>query len=220
MFCFNCGKEISDTSAFCLYCGSPVKKVAQQPVPQQVAPQYAPAQQPAPQYAAPQQVAPQYAPAQQPAPQYAAPQQVAPQYAAPQQAYAPAPQMTAGSAITLSPVAIGLVSPKNAAGERAKLESAALWYVEITNNQLVFSAQGNAASYMFGAIGALATMAAGDLKPSFFVEPQNIRDMRYEKKLGGQVLIIELLSGKLLQLKTKLETLNLIETWWRQNMQR
>lgn len=218
MFCINCGKQLPDGSAFCQFCGSPVQAVAQQ-APQQPVPQYAAPQQAVPQYAPVQQPVPQYAAPQQAVPQYA-PQQAVPQYAAPQQAYAPAPQMAAGSAITLTPVAIGLVSPKNAAGEKAHLEAAAMWYVEITNNQLVFSTQGNVASYMFGAIGALASMASGDLKPSFFIEAQNIRDIRFEKKLGGQVIIIELLSGKLLQVKAKIDVLNTIDSWWRLNTHR
>lgn len=195
MFCINCGKQIPDESAFCQYCGSAVNKVPQ--VPQQVV--------------APMPAAPQYTPAPQPM----APQQAAPQYAAPAPQTAPAPQ-----AFTMTPVAIGLTSPKNAAGQRAPLEAAPLWYVEIANNQLVFSTQGNAASYMFGAIGALATMAACDLKPSFYVEPTSIRSIHYEKKLGGQVMIIELLSGNLLQLKAKIDILNTIENWWRMNIQR
>lgn len=212
MFCINCGKQIPDESAFCQYCGSAVNAVPQAPQQQVVAPVPAtPQYTPAPQPMAPQQATPQYAaPAPQAAPQYAPMPQMAPQAA---------PQFP-GQSITMAPVAIGLISPKNAAGEKAKLDNAAFWYVEITNNQLVFSTKGNMASSMFGAVGALATMAACDLKPSFYVEAQSVRNMHYEKKLGGQVLIIELMSGKLLQLKTKLELLNTIENWWRMNIQR
>ena len=200
------------------------------PAPQQVAPQPAPAAPVYPQV--PQQVAPQPAPAAPVYPQV--PQQVAPQpqmqavpqpiaqpqmqaapQAAPQPQPAPAVPTVQGFALSMAPVCCGLISPKNAAKERIQLENAAMWYVEITNNMLVFSKKGGTASMMFGAIGALATIAACDLKPVMSYAANQIRNLKYESKLGGQVLILEMIDGKLLQVKAKINELNQIEAWWR-----
>ena len=242
MFCMNCGKQIPDESVFCQYCGKPVVMAAPQVQPAPVAapqPQPAPAYVPAPQQVAPQpvpaapvypqvpqQVAPQpvpVAPAYVPAPQQVAPQPApaapvypqVPQQVAPQPQPAPAVPTVQGFALSMAPVCCGLISPKNAAKERIQLENAAMWYVEITNNMLVFSKKGGTASMMFGAIGALATMAACDLKPVMSYAASQIRNLKYESKLGGQVLIIEMIDGKLLQVKAKINELNQIEAWWR-----
>lgn len=210
---------------------APVPQVAPQPAPvysqapQQVQPQYnAVPQQPV--YAPQPQVAPQpvpVAPAYTPAPQQVAPQPApaapvypqVPQQVAPQPQPAPAVPTVQGFALSMAPVCCGLISPKNAAKERIQLENAAMWYVEITNNMLVFSKKGGTASMMFGAIGALATIAACDLKPVMSYAASQIRNLKYESKLGGQVLIIEMIDGKLLQVKAKINELNQIEAWWR-----
>ena len=207
MFCINCGKQIPDMSSFCQYCGSQVMAVPQQapqPAPQQVVPQ--------PQMQVPQQQAPmQQMYAAQP------PMQQVPQQAVMQ------PQMQVplqAGQISLSPVSITLASPKNAAKERVKIDSAKMWYVEITNNQLVFSSKGNAASFMFGALGALATAALDSLTPEYYLDADKIRNMEFGKRLGGQLLNVELQSGKLLAIVAKQDVMDTIVTWWRMNTQR
>ena len=217
MFCINCGKQIPDMSSFCQYCGSQVMAAPQQapqPAPQQVVPQ--------PQMQVPQQQAPmqQMYAAQPPMQQmYAAqpPMQQVPQQAVMQ------PQMQVplqAGQISLSPVSITLTSPKNAAKERVKIDSAKMWYVEITNNQLVFSSKGNAASFMFGALGALATAALDSLTPEYYLDADKIRNMEFGKRLGGQLLNVELQSGKLLAIVAKQDVMDTIVTWWRMNTQR
>lgn len=207
MFCINCGKQIPDMSSFCQYCGSQVMAVPQQapqPAPQQVVPQ--------PQMQVPQQQAPMQQmyvaqPPMQQVPQQAVMQ---PQMQVPLQA----------GQISLSPVSITLSSPKNAAKERVKIDSAKMWYVEITNNQLVFSSKGNAASFMFGALGALATAALDSLTPEYYLDADKIRNMEFGKRLGGQLLNVELQSGKLLAIVAKQDVMDTIVTWWRMNTQR
>ena len=207
MFCINCGKQIPDMSSFCQYCGSQVMAVPQQapqPAPQQVVPQ--------PQMQVPQQQAPMQQmyvaqPPMQQVPQQAVMQ---PQMQVPLQA----------GQISLSPVSITLTSPKNAAKERVKIDSAKMWYVEITNNQLVFSSKGNAASFMFGALGALATAALDSLTPAYYLDADKIRNMEFGKRLGGQLLNVELQSGKLLAIVAKQDVMDTIVTWWRMNTQR
>lgn len=245
MFCMNCGKQIPDMSAFCQYCGNAVAAF-QQPQAQmpQAVPQAAPqAQMPqavpqaAPQMPQPAPV-PQVAP--QPAPVYSqAPQQVQPQYnAVPQQpVYAPQPQavpqmqaapqavpqmpqavpVQADPSVILEPICVSLLTPKNAQKDRLKLENAAMYYIEIRNNTLIISGKGGAASYMFGAVGALVTAAACDIKPITSFAPSQIRNMTYGKKFGD-ILIVELFDGKLLEIKTKLEVLNTVENWWRSQL--
>ena len=217
MFCINCGKQIPDMSSFCQYCGSQVMAAPQQapqPAPQQVVPQ--------PQMQVPQQQAPmqQMYAAQPPMQQMYAAQ--APMQQVPQQAVMQ-PQMQVplqAGQISLSPVSITLTSPKNAAKERVKIDSAKMWYVEITNNQLVFSSKGNAASFMFGALGALATAALDSLTPEYYLDADKIRNMEFGKRLGGQLLNVELQSGKLLAIVAKQDVMDTIVTWWRMNTQR
>ena len=193
-------------------------------VPQQVVPQ--------PQMQVPQQQAPmqQMYAAQPPMQQmYAAQPPMQQMYAAqppmqqvPQQAVMQ-PQMQVplqAGQISLSPVSITLTSPKNAAKERVKIDSAKMWYVEITNNQLVFSSKGNAASFMFGALGALATAALDSLTPEYYLDADKIRNMEFGKRLGGQLLNVELQSGKLLAIVAKQDVMDTIVTWWRMNTQR
>ena len=218
MFCINCGKQIPDMSSFCQYCGSQVMAVPQQvPQPVQQVPQQVPQQVvPQPQMQVPQQVPQQQAPMQQ---MYAAqpPMQQVPQQAVMQ------PQMQVpqqAGQISLSPVSITLASPKNAAKERVKIDSAKMWYVEITNNQLVFSSKGNAASFMFGALGALATAALDSLTPEYYLDADKIRNMEFGKRLGGKLLNVELQSGKLLTIVAKQDVMDTIVTWWRMNTQR
>ena len=159
--------------------------------------------------AAPQAVPQQYA--QQAVPQPAYAQQ------SPMQAASPAPMQTTPM-ITMEPVSITLASPKNARKESIPIGNG-IWYAEITNNQLIFSRKGNTASYMFGALGALATMAACDLKPEYSLDADKIRKLEYGKRLGGKLLNLELESGKLLTIIAKNDAMATIESWWQMNMQ-
>ena len=211
MFCGNCGNQIQDQVANCPFCGCPVTAAPQAAVPQ-----------PAFQQVGSQPVQPQAVP--QPAVQQVMPQQqvapsAVPMQAAPQAAGVPM-QAAAAPVVSLEPVCVSVLNPKNANKERIKLETAAMWYVEITNNVLVVSRKGGTASMMFGALGALATGALCSRKPSLTITPDQIRNMTYEKALGGQLLRIELFDGKLLDIKSKIEIENTIENWWRSQVQR
>lgn len=212
MFCGNCGNQIQDQVANCPFCGFPVMAAPQavQQAFQQAVPQ--PAMQQMPVQPMPQQAVPQ------PAMQQVVPQQVMPQ-AVPMQAGAPV-QAVAAPAFSMAPVCVTVLNPKNANKERIKLETAAMWYVEITNNLLIFSRKGGMASMMFGALGAIATSALCSLKPSLTFTPDQIRNMSYQKALGGQLLHIELTDGKLLDVKAKADVESTIENWWRSQVQR
>lgn len=97
MFCLQCGKEISDNSTVCQFCGAvqPQSQQAPQPAPQP-APQQAP-------YGAPQQ-APYGAPQQAP---YGVPQQAP--YGAPQQQFPPIVPPTPPKKKSKAPMIIGIV---------------------------------------------------------------------------------------------------------------
>ena len=217
MYCGSCGRPIADDARFCMFCGWQVvvpQQAVQQPM-QQAAPQVQPVQQIAPQ-AVPQvqpQVQPQAVP--QPQPQ-AMPVQQPIQQAVPMQQPAQMP-MGMGAGTIMEPICVTLLTPKNAQKEKLKLESAAMYYIEINNNTLIISGKGGAASYMFGAVGALVTAAACDLKPVLMIAPNQIRNMTYEKKFGD-VLSLELFDGKILQIKTKMEVMNTVENWWRSQL--
>ena len=231
MYCGSCGRPIADDAKFCMFCGWQVV------IPQQTVPQVQPMQavQPVQPVQQPMQAMPQMAPQMQAVPmqqpQYAQAPQVQPQYAqAPQvqpvQQVAPQPQaapmqqaapMSMGAGTMLEPICVSVITPKNAQKERIKLDVYPMYYVEITNNNLIISGKGGAASYMFGAVGALVTAAACDLKPILAIAPDKIRNMTYEKKFGD-ILVLEMHDGKLLQIKTKLEVLNTIENWWRSQL--
>ena len=207
MYCGSCGRPIADDARFCMFCGWQVV------VPQQAVQQ--PVQQPV-QQAVPQvqpQVQPQAVP--QPQPQ-AMPVQQPIQQAVPMQQPAQMP-MGMGAGTILEPICVTLITPKNAQKEKLKLESAAMYYIEINNNTLIISGKGGAASYMFGAVGAIVTAAACDLKPVLMIAPNQIRNMTYEKKFGD-VLSLELFDGKILQIKTKMEVMNTVENWWRSQL--
>ena len=210
MFCGNCGNQIQDQVANCPFCGCPVTAAPQPAVPQP-AMQQMPVQ-PVPQQAVPQPAVQQVMPQQQTVPQ-AVPMQAAPQAGAPVQA-------AAAPTYSLAPVCVTVLNPKNANKERIKLETAAMWYVEITNNLLIFSRKGGVASMMFGALGAIATNALCSRKPSLTFTPDQIRNMSYQKALGGQLLQIELTDGKLLDIKAKPDVESTIENWWRSQVQR
>ena len=210
MFCGNCGNQIQDQVANCPFCGCPVMAAPQPAVPQP-AMQQMPLQ-PVPQQAVPQPAVQQVMPQQQTVPQ-AVPMQAAPQAGAPVQA-------AAAPTYSLAPVCVTVLNPKNANKERVKLETAAMWYVEITNNLLIFSRKGGMASMMFGALGAIATNALCSRKPSLTFTPDQIRNMSYQKALGGQLLQIELTDGKLLDIKAKPDVESTIENWWRSQVQR
>ncbi|MBR6254328.1 MAG: zinc ribbon domain-containing protein [Clostridiales bacterium] len=203
MYCGSCGRPIADDARFCMFCGWQVV-VPQQAVPQ-VQPQVQPQAVPQPQ--------PQAMPVQQPI-QQAVPQ-VQPQ-AIPVQQPAQMP-MGMGAGTIMEPICVTLITPKNAQKEKLKLESAAMYYIEINNNTLIISGKGGAASYMFGAVGAIVTAAACDLKPVLMIAPNQIRNMTYEKKFGD-ILSLELFDGKLLQIKSKMEVLNTVENWWRSQL--
>ena len=193
MFCGNCGKQIQEGARFCQFCGWQVVVSSQempQAMPQQMVQQ--PIQQPAQAAAQPIPVQATPAPAMQPQGM-------------------PVPVATG---VVLEPVCVSILTPKNKAKERVNLGTAALLYVEIRDNSLIISGKGGTASYMFGALGALVTAAACGTKPIMELAPNQIRNMTYIKK-HGDLLELELSDGKLLQIKTKLETLNLIESWWR-----
>ena len=207
MYCGSCGRPIADDARFCMFCGWQVV------VPQQAVQQ--PVQQPV-QQAVPQvqpQVQPQAVP--QPQPQAMSVQQPI-QQAVPMQQPAQMP-MGMGAGTILEPICVTLITPKNAQKEKLKLESAAMYYIEINNNTLIISGKGGAASYMFGAVGAIVTAAACDLKPVLMIAPNQIRNMTYEKKFGD-VLSLELFDGKILQIKTKMEVMNTVENWWRSQL--
>ena len=210
MFCGNCGNQIQDQVANCPFCGCPVMAAPPPAVPQP-AMQQMPLQ-PVPQQAVPQPAVQQVMPQQQTVPQ-AVPMQAAPQAGAPVQA-------AAAPTYSLAPVCVTVLNPKNANKERVKLETAAMWYVEITNNLLIFSRKGGMASMMFGALGAIATNALCSRKPSLTFTPDQIRNMSYQKALGGQLLQIELTDGKLLDIKAKPDVESTIENWWRSQVQR
>ncbi len=89
-FCTKCGNPIQNGAAFCTKCGAPV---AQQPQPQQPAPQPYMPPQPAPQPYMPPQPAPQPYMPPQPAPQPYMPPQPAPQPYTPPQPAEPQPYM-------------------------------------------------------------------------------------------------------------------------------
>lgn len=125
--------------------------------------------------------------------------------------------MGMGAGTIMEPICVTLLTPKNAQKEKLKLESAAMYYIEINNNTLIISGKGGAASYMFGSVGAIVTAAACDLKPVLMIAPNQIRNMTYEKKLGD-ILSLELFDGKLLQIKSKMEVLNTVENWWRSQL--
>ena len=184
---------------------------APQPAVPQPAMQQMPLQ-PVPQQAVPQPAVQQVMPQQQTVPQ-AVPMQAAPQAGSPVQA-------AAAPTYSLAPVCVTVLNPKNANKERIKLETAAMWYVEITNNLLIFSRKGGVASMMFGALGAIATNALCSRKPSLTFTPDQIRNMSYQKALGGQLLQIELTDGKLLDIKAKPDVESTIENWWRSQVQR
>ena len=211
MFCGNCGNQIPDQVANCPFCGCQLVAAPQQAMPQQAVQQFAPQQQVAPQ-AVPQPAMQQVMPQQPVAPQ-AVPMQAAPQAGVPVQA-------AAAPAISLAPVSVGVIAPKNANKERINLESGAIWYVEITNNVLIISRKGGPASMMFGALGVLVTNAMCSMKPSLTFTADQIRNMSYEKVLGGQLLRMDLVDGKILDIKAKLDVEQTIETWWRSQMQR
>ncbi|MBR5039654.1 MAG: hypothetical protein IKX68_00870 [Clostridiales bacterium] len=211
MFCGNCGNQIQDQVANCPFCGCPVTAAPQAAVPQP-AMQQMPVQ-PVPQQAVPQPAVQQVMPQQQTVPQ------AVPMQAAPQAAGVPM-QAAAAPVVSLEPVCVSVLNPKNANKERIKLETAAMWYVEITNNLLIFSRKGGVASMMFGALGAIATNALCSRKPSLTFTPDQIRNMSYQKALGGQLLQIELTDGKLLDIKAKPDVESTIENWWRSQVQR
>lgn len=197
MYCGSCGRPIADDARFCMFCGWQVvvpQQAVQQPV-QQAVPQVQPQVQP---QAVPQ-VQPQAMPVQQPIQQ---PAQM---------------PMGMGAGTIMEPICVTLITPKNAQKEKLKLESAAMYYIEINNNTLIISGKGGAASYMFGAVGAIVTAAACDLKPVLMIAPNQIRNMTYEKKFGD-ILSLELFDGKLLQIKSKMEVLNTVENWWRSQL--
>ena len=199
MFCGNCGKQIADDARFCMYCGWQVaapQPAAQQPI-QQVAPQAVPQVQPQVQAMPVQQAVPvqQAMPVQQP-------DQL---------------PMGMGVGTVMEPICVTLLTPKNAQKERIKLASAAMYYIEIKNNSLVISGKGGAASYMFGAVGALVTAAACDLKPVLTIAPNQISNMTYAKKFGD-ILSLELSDGKILQIKSQMKVLNTVENWWRSQL--
>ena len=197
MYCGSCGRPIADDARFCMFCGWQVvvpQQAVQQPV-QQAVPQVQPQVQP---QAVPQ-VQPQAMPVQQPIQQ---PAQM---------------PMGMGAGTIMEPICVTLLTPKNAQKEKLKLESAAMYYIEINNNTLIISGKGGAASYMFGAVGAIVTAAACDLKPVLMIAPNQIRNMTYEKKFGD-ILSLELFDGKLLQIKSKMEVLNTVENWWRSQL--
>ncbi|MCR5057848.1 MAG: hypothetical protein K6A81_04440 [Clostridiales bacterium] len=162
--------------------------------------------------AVPQPAVQQVMPQQQVQPQ-AVPMQAAPQAGVPVQA-------AAAPAISLAPVSVGVIAPKNANKERINLESGAIWYVEITNNVLIISRKGGPASMMFGALGVLVTNAMCSMKPSLTFTADQIRNMSYEKVLGGQLLRMDLVDGKILDIKAKPDVEQTIENWWRSQMQR
>lgn len=197
MYCGSCGRPIADDARFCMFCGWQVvvpQQAVQQPV-QQAVPQVQPQVQP---QAVPQPQ-PQAMPVQQPIQQ---PAQM---------------PMGMGAGTIMEPICVTLLTPKNAQKEKLKLESAAMYYIEINNNTLIISGKGGAASYMFGAVGAIVTAAACDLKPVLMIAPNQIRNMTYEKKFGD-ILSLELFDGKLLQIKSKMEVLNTVENWWRSQL--
>ena len=197
MYCGSCGRPIADDARFCMFCGWQVvvpQQAVQQPV-QQAVPQVQPQVQP---QAVPQPQ-PQAMPVQQPIQQ---PAQM---------------PMGMGAGTIMEPICVTLITPKNAQKEKLKLESAAMYYIEINNNTLIISGKGGAASYMFGAVGAIVTAAACDLKPVLMIAPNQIRNMTYEKKFGD-ILSLELFDGKLLQIKSKMEVLNTVEKWWRSQL--
>lgn len=203
MYCGSCGRPIADDARFCMFCGWQVvvpQQAVQQPV-QQAVPQVQP------------QVQPQAVP--QPQPQ-AMPVQQPIQQAVPMQQPAQMP-MGMGAGTIMEPICVTLLTPKNVQKEKLKLESAAMYYIEINNNTLIISGKGGAASYMFGAVGAIVTAAACDLKPVLMIAPNQIRNMTYEKKFGD-ILSLELFDGKLLQIKSKMEVLNTVENWWRSQL--
>ena len=219
MFCGNCGNQIQDQAASCPFCGCQLVAAPQPAMPQQAVQQFAPQQQVAPQ-AVPQPAVQQVMPQQQfqpqavpqPAVQQVMPQQQVQPQAVPMQAAPQAGvpvQAAAAPAISLAPVSVSVIAPKNANKERVNLESGAIWYVEITNNVLIISRKGGPASMMFGALGVLATNAMC-----------SIRNMSYEKVLGGQLLRMDLVDGKILDIKAKLDVEQTIENWWRSQMQR
>ena len=198
MFCAKCGKPILEGARFCQFCGwqvvvspQPVQQVVQQPV-QQVVPQQV------------QQVVPQPVQQQVPVTQAAPAPAMQPQEM-------PAP---ASTGVVLEPLCVTILTPKNAAKERVNLGSSALLYVEIRDNTLFITGKGGTASSMFGALGVLVTAAACSNKPIMEISPNQIRNMSYIKKFGD-ILQLELIDGKLLQFKTSLEKLNVIEGWWR-----
>ena len=197
MYCGSCGRPIADDARFCMFCGWQVvvpQQAVQQPM-QQAVPQVQPQVQP---QAVPQPQ-PQAMPVQQPIQQ---PAQM---------------PMGMGAGTIMEPICVTLITPKNAQKEKLKLESAAMYYIEINNNTLIISGKGGAASYMFGAVGAIVTAAACDLKPVLMIAPNQIRNMTYEKKFGD-ILSLELFDGKLLQIKSKMEVLNTVENWWRSQL--
>ncbi|MCR5275391.1 MAG: zinc-ribbon domain-containing protein [Clostridiales bacterium] len=207
MYCGSCGRPIADDARFCMFCGWQVvvpQQAVQQPM-QQAAPQAVPQVQPQVQPQAVPQVQPQAMPVQQPI-----------QQAVPMQQPAQMP-MGMGAGTIMEPICVTLITPKNAQKEKLKLESAAMYYIEINNNTLIISGKGGAASYMFGAVGAIVTAAACDLKPVLMIAPNQIRNMTYEKKFGD-ILSLELFDGKLLQIKSKMEVLNTVENWWRSQL--
>ena len=210
MFCGNCGNQIQDQVANCPFCGCPVTAAPQAAVPQPAFQQVG--SQPVQPQAVPQPAVQQVMPQQQTVPQ-AVPMQAAPQAGSPVQA-------AAAPTYSLAPVCVTVLNPKNANKERIKLETAAMWYVEITNNLLIFSRKGGVASMMFGALGAIATNALCSRKPSLTFTPDQIRNMSYQKALGGQLLQIELTDGKLLDIKAKPDVESTIENWWRSQVQR
>ena len=197
MYCGSCGRPIADDARFCMFCGWQVV------VPQQAVQQ--PMQQAVP------QVQPQVQPQAVPHPQ---PQAMPVQQPIQQPAQMP---MGMGAGTIMEPICVTLLTPKNAQKEKLKLESAAMYYIEINNNTLIISGKGGAASYMFGAVGAIVTAAACDLKPVLMIAPNQIRNMTYEKKFGD-ILSLELFDGKLLQIKSKMEVLNTVENWWRSQL--
>lgn len=219
MYCGSCGRPIADDARFCMFCGWQVvvpQQAVQQPV-QQAVPQVQPQVQP---QAVPQpqpQAMPVQQPIQQAVPQ-AQPQAMPVQQPIQQPIQQPAQMpMGMGAGTIMEPICVTLITPKNAQKEKLKLESAAMYYIEINNNTLIISGKGGAASYMFGAVGAIVTAAACDLKPVLMIAPNQIRNMTYEKKFGD-ILSLELFDGKLLQIKSKMEVLNTVENWWRSQL--
>lgn len=234
MFCGNCGNQIQDQAASCPFCGCQLvaapQPMMQQAMPQQAVQQFAPQQQVAPQ-AVPQPAVQQVMPQQQfqpqavpqPAVQQVMPQQQVQPQAVPMQAAPQAGvpvQAAAAPAISLAPVSVSVIAPKNANKERINLESGAIWYVEITNNVLIISRKGGPASMMFGALGVLVTNAMCSMKPSLTFTADQIRNMSYEKVLGGQLLRMDLVDGKILSIKAKPDVEQTIENWWRSQIQR